>query len=289
VSLTTPPGRVDQAVQELSKAVDSLDGYVESSEVTGTASTTDDFNQDASVTLRVPSASFEELRAGLAKVGTVTSSTTSSRDVTGEYVDLEARKRALEASRGAYLTLLAKATTIGETLSVQQAIDGVQIQIEQIEGQRQVLADASDLATLTVSISETGADAEPKPADDESGLTQAAHRSWDRFVSGIEEIVALLGPLALVGLLAGAAYLVVRLTRRLRPTPGPVPAPVSVPSAPSFGPTPPPAPVAPTPGPAAPALSPQAPSSPRASSSPEAPASPGSPGSQDGPAGSGTA
>ncbi|MEX5713613.1 DUF4349 domain-containing protein, partial [Parafrankia sp. FMc6] len=138
----------------------------------------------------------------------------SSRDVTGEYVDLEARKRALEASRTAYTTLLSNATTVGETLSVQQAIDGVQIQIEQIEGQRMVLADASDLATLTVQIAEDGADPAPGPDDDDSGLVAAARTSWNRFVRGIEEIIALLGPLALVGLVAACVYGAVRIARR---------------------------------------------------------------------------
>ncbi|WP_243657600.1 DUF4349 domain-containing protein [Parafrankia sp. BMG5.11] len=213
-TLSVPAGAVDKAVQDLSAAARGLAGYTESSEVSGTPSTTDDGSQYATVTLRVPSESFDELRSGLSRIGTVSASTMSSRDVTGEYVDLEARKRALEASRTAYTTLLSNATTVGETLSVQQAIDGVQIQIEQIEGQRMVLADASDLATLTVQIAEDGADPAPGPDDDDSGLVAAARTSWNRFVRGIEEIIALLGPLALVGLVAACVYGAVRIARR---------------------------------------------------------------------------
>ncbi|WP_018634871.1 DUF4349 domain-containing protein [Parafrankia elaeagni] len=242
-TLLVPVGQVDRTVQGLSATVTGLDGYVESSEVSGTSSTTDDDYQYATVALRVPTASFERLRSGLGELGEISSATTSSRDVTGEYVDLEARKRALEASRAAYLGLLAKATTVGETLSVQQAIDGVQIQIEQIEGQRMVLADASDLATLSVRITEADAGSSPAPDDDESsGLGDAASRSWDRFVRGIEVIIALIGPLVLVGLLAGVAYAAVRLTRRLRRPAAPAVDPgetgSGAPSAPSGGPEP---------------------------------------------------
>ncbi|WP_018500208.1 DUF4349 domain-containing protein [Parafrankia discariae] len=234
-SLSVPAGAVDKAVQDLSAAARGLAGYTESSEVGGTSSTTDDEGQYATVTLRVPSESFDELRSGLSGIGTVSASTMSSRDVTGEYVDLEARKRALEASRTAYTTLLAKATTVGETLSVQQAIDGVQIQIEQIEGQRMVLADASDLATLTVRIVEDGADTVPTPDDDDSGLAAAARTSWNRFVRGVEEIIALLGPLALVGLIAAVAYGAVRIARRRGRTPRPAPAPAPTPAPASPG------------------------------------------------------
>lgn len=215
-TLLVPVGQVDRTAQGLSTTVTGLDGYVESSEVSGTSSTTDDDYQYATVNLRVPTASFERLRSGLGELGEISSATTSSRDVTGEYVDIEARKRALEASRAAYLGLLAKATTVGETLSVQQAIDGVQIQIEQLEGQRMVLADASDLATLSVRIMEVDAGSSPAPDDESSGLGDAVSRSWDRFVRGIEVIIALIGPLVLVGLLAGVAYAAVRLARRLR-------------------------------------------------------------------------
>ncbi|OAA28791.1 protein of unknown function (DUF4349) [Frankia sp. EI5c] len=246
-ALSVPAGEVDKAVQALSAKADSLRGYVESSEVSGTPSTTDDAHQYATVTLRVPTASFDALRTGLDQLGTVSSSTTSSRDVTGEYVDLEARKRALESSRGAYLTLLSKATTVGETLSVQQAIDGVQIQIEQIEGQRMVLADASDLATLTVRVTEAGAQPKPEPGDDPSGLAEAARKSWHRFVNGIEGLVALLGPLALLGLVAGAGYVIFRIVRRLRrgttaASPAASPAPPAV--SPSASPAPPEGPAA---------------------------------------------
>lgn len=209
------PGTVEEAVATLSAAAAGLDGYVESSEISGTASTSDDARQSATVTLRVPSESFDELRSGVADVGTVRSASMSSQDVTGEYVDLEARKRALVASRNTYLTLLSKAETVGETLSVQQAIDNVQIQIEQIEGQLMVLTDATDLATLTVLISEEGAPV-TRADGDRSGLSEALHRSWDRFIGGIEEIVALIGPLALVALLAGLAYGGYRLVRGLR-------------------------------------------------------------------------
>jgi hypothetical protein len=199
------PGQVDVAVRTLSAAATGLGGYTSASETSGTPSVNDDAKQSASLTLRVPVGKFDDLRGRLPDIGTVKSSTTSSQDVTGQYVDLEARKRALEASRNTYLGLLAKATSIGDTLSVQQQIDNIQVQIEQIEGQRQVLADSSDLATFTVQVVEEGESAtvpEPQP----SGLSGAFERSWDRFRSGLEEIIAALGPVLLAVLILGLLY-----------------------------------------------------------------------------------
>jgi hypothetical protein len=175
------------------------------------------------VTLRVPTASFDRLRDAVAEAGTVRSARMSTQDVTGQYVDLQARKTALETSRSTYLTMLGQAKTVGETLSVQQQIDNVQMQIEQIEGQRKVLGDSSDLATLTVQINEAGAPA-TGPKAEPSGMSKALRRSWDRFVHGLEEIISGLGTIVLYALLLGAIYALYVLYRSARRRRAPRPA-----------------------------------------------------------------
>jgi hypothetical protein len=209
------PGKVDIALRKISAAAAGFGGYTSASDSSGTPSTSDHEAQSASVTLRVPTASFDRLRDAVAEAGTVRSARMSTQDVTGQYVDLQARKTALETSRRTYLTMLGQAKTVGETLAVQQQVDNVQMQIEQIEGQRKVLGDSSDLATLTVQINEAGAPATgPKP--EPSGMSKALHRSWDRFVHGLEEIISGLGTVVLYALLLGAIYALYALYRSAR-------------------------------------------------------------------------
>lgn len=157
MSVEVPAGAVEPTIRKISAAAEGFGGYLADSQVSGTAATGDDDRQGATITIRVPAASFTKLQNAVGDAGTVLTSTMSSKDVTADYVDLEARLGALGTSRATYLTLLGKATTVGEILQVQQQIDGVQIQIEQLEGQRKVLADQSDLATLTIDLAETGA------------------------------------------------------------------------------------------------------------------------------------
>ncbi len=216
MSLQVRPGGVDAAVTAVSTAAQGLGGYLASLDSAGTPGASDDGQQRATVTLRVPTRSFDDLRGQVGKAGEVRASTVSSQDVTGEYVDLQARLKALSGSRDTYLALLGKAGSIGEVLAVQQRIDDVQARIEQLEGQRQVLADASDLATLTIRISERGAVTTRPDPDDDDGLTGALRLSWDRFTGGVAVIVGLIGPIVLVGLLAGAGFAGYRLLRRVR-------------------------------------------------------------------------
>jgi hypothetical protein len=135
--------------------------------------------------------------------------------VTSEYVDVKARITALEATRDSFLDLLSRAKTIGDTLAVQQHVTTVQTQIEELQGQLQVLRDQSEMSTLTVTV-----DQHPTAAPrthHRSGLSAALHRSIDRFLNGVEVIIGALGPLLLIALLLAVGWVTARLAyRRLR-------------------------------------------------------------------------
>ncbi|HEU5034939.1 MAG TPA: DUF4349 domain-containing protein [Mycobacteriales bacterium] len=166
------------------------------------------------VTLRVPVASFDDTVNRARGYGSkVLSLETSAQDVTSRYVDLGARINALQKTRATFLTLLSKATTIGETLAVQQRVSDVQTQIERLQGQRKVLANQSALSTLTVTVNQrVAAVAAPHH---ESGFVRAVDRSVSRFVRGVEAIVGVIGPILLALILIVLAWLGGRLGYRL--------------------------------------------------------------------------
>ena len=168
-----------------------------------------------SVTLRIPVQAFDDTVAAVRQLpGKVVSQETAGEDVTSKYVDLQARIHSLVATRSAFQRLLARATTIGDTLEVQSRITEVQTQIEQLQGQFRVLNDQATYGTLTVTVAEKGKVAVATKPRHESGMSKAFHRSVDRFVNGVEAIVGIIGPVLLVALLAGLAWLVARFTFR---------------------------------------------------------------------------
>ena len=86
--------------------------------------------------------------------------------MTAQAADQQARLTALKASRDQFLTILAKAKTIGETLAVQQKVDDAQTQIDQLQGQINVLSSQASYGTLTVTVSQKVAAAvaaKPRP------------------------------------------------------------------------------------------------------------------------------
>jgi len=176
-------------------------GYVESSSTAGTKT------QSGELTVRLPSASFDQAMADLRGLGTVEGQTISGQDVTSEFVDLDARLRTWETQEVVLLRLMRQATTVEATLRVQRELQDVQFRIEQIKGQLRVLDNRTSLATIQVAIREPGAvRAELAAADDRPSLGEAWDRAVNGFLGVIYSIVVGLGYLVPITAVAVAAW-----------------------------------------------------------------------------------
>jgi hypothetical protein len=145
------------------------------------------------ITMEVPVNDFATVLKATERYGKTSNVSTSATDVTGRYVDLQARLSALEDSRQQYLTILAKATSIGDILSVQEQLSGIQQQIEQLQGQLQLLTSQTSFSKVTVTVNEGTPRPRPVPLPP-SGLVRAWHDSVGGFVAGVEGVVRLAGP-----------------------------------------------------------------------------------------------
>ncbi len=208
VTLLAAKGKVQATIASVKQELTKAHGYIasEDSQPIGTDPT-------ATVTMRVPVGAFEALEQRLQNLGVkVVSVTSSGKDVTASYADTAAQIGSLKAARERFLTILSGAKTIGETLTVQQRVDDVQSQIDRLEGQRRLLANQSDLATLTVAVSEKT----PVVKDSTPG---GLSRAWDRathgFTSGVEGLIAHSGRALLVLIVGLLAFVVLRVGWRL--------------------------------------------------------------------------
>jgi hypothetical protein len=205
-------------MNKLTALASAYGGFVANSQThSNTAEGTSDGPPTGSVTLQVPVANFAALLAETKSLGKPSSVTTKATDVTGQYVDLQARISALEASRQQYLTIMAKASSVGDVLAVQAQLDSLQSQIEQLQGQLAVLQSETDYSTLIVAVSEAGTHHHHTPAPAASGITKAWHDSLRGFAVGVDGVIRLAGPLLFALLCVAALVLGGRLTwRRLQ-------------------------------------------------------------------------
>ena len=185
IALVVKDKQVSSTLTAVQRAAKAQGGYV-------AASSSNEYGDTPSgeVTIRVPVDQFENLVAAVRSLDAkVRTASTSGKDVTAEYSDLESQLRTLRATRDRFLVILGQTKTIGEILTVQQRVDTVSGQIDRIEGERKLLAAQSDLSSLTVSVSESGNPVVTATTRPRSGLSQAFADARNGFVSGVEAII----------------------------------------------------------------------------------------------------
>jgi hypothetical protein len=212
LNLVVPGAQIQADLSRVATLAVASGGFVASTQTQSAAPGTP---AQGTMTLQVPEASFNAVLAQIRGLGRVASLTTSATDVTGQYVDLQARITALQDSRQQYLTIMTKATTIGGILAVQVQLQNLQSQLEQLQGQLQVLNNQTTYATLAVTLSQKAVT--PPPPKPESGLLKAWHAAVGGFVAGFEGVVRVAGPLFFGLLLLAALVLVGRWAWRFRP------------------------------------------------------------------------
>ena len=99
------------------------------------------------VTARIPAENYRSFLTAAGEAGNVTSLNESAQDITAEYVDVEARLKALNDQRDRLNALADKAETTADLLEIESQLSDVQYQLESYTGQMRLM-DNQRLARL---------------------------------------------------------------------------------------------------------------------------------------------
>lgn len=203
----------EQAAEAISAVVADLKGSVESLTVQRSSG---DAPAGAQLSVRVPPERVDEAIEQFAEIGEIVSQSRSAQDVTTEYVDLEARIKALETSVKRLNDLMAGAATTTELLEAEGALTQRQQELDGLRAQFKALDSQVSQATIWVSITATRVLPGGGPGS-----------FWEGLVAGLDSLVAAgTGALVLLGVLlpwlvvaavlATAVVITVRLRRARR-------------------------------------------------------------------------
>ena len=138
---------MQQAVSEVRGIAEGLGGFVEQ-----LSSSAGDDRQFANITIRVPQDQFFTALEGIKALGEVQSENVGSEDVSEQLIDLEARLTSSLRQEQSFLSLLEKANTVGDILTIERELFRVRSEIERLQGQLNFLERRVALATITVSL-----------------------------------------------------------------------------------------------------------------------------------------
>lgn len=128
------------------QAVEKHKGYVSSDETNRYAGL-----QRNTLVIRVPSNHFDSFLEDATKgVEKFDSKEIEVKDVTEEYLDIEARLKTKKELEARYLDLLKKAKNVTEILAIEKQIGELRSEIESIEGRLKYLQNRVSYSTLTI-------------------------------------------------------------------------------------------------------------------------------------------
>lgn len=192
---------LEPAVEALKGLATRLGGFVTNISM----QTGEEFVRQATLTMRIPVARFDDALAAIEPMGDVESVHVGAEDVGEAYADMEIRLANARRLEQRLLELLtARTGSLEDVLAVERELARVREQIERFEGRMRFLSDRVDLSTLTVTVHE----AEPLFSSRPGGnvLLHSVRQAGRNFVALIAGFIASLGVLLPILLVLGLAW-----------------------------------------------------------------------------------
>jgi len=197
LDLRVAHGKFGDAMNAATNVALRFGGYVSRSTSFGTKV------HDGTIVMRIPAGRFDRARMAVERLGRPTNEVVSGRDVTRQVVNLGARLGNLESQQRALRALMRRAVTVSDTIRVQGVLQGVELQIEEIQGELNYLHDRTSMSTISIAVHEAGR--RPVPPQHASAIwkdgARAAHAATD-VVGAVIVGAGYVVPLAILALLA---------------------------------------------------------------------------------------
>lgn len=187
---------------------DGLDGWVASESLAVGAQ-----RGPSTVVLSVPASRLSDavLRAG--ELGTIAHRGTTADDVTDTLVDLDARRRVLEASIARIEALMARAGSVTEIAQVERELSQRQAELESLRAKQQRLEGKVERATLTLTLQTPAESVAVHP------VLHGLQGGLDAFLASVVLVLTVVGALLPWAVLGALALVGVRWLRRRRTPP----------------------------------------------------------------------
>ena len=152
VNMDVETEEFDGLITKLRERVGELKGYIESSNIRGNIRYQE--SRNAAITIRVPSGELENFVNEVAEISNIVRRSENVSDITLTYVDVESRKKALEIEQEILHSLLEKAESVEDIITIEGRLSEVQYELQSYASQLLVYDNQVDYSTIHLNISE---------------------------------------------------------------------------------------------------------------------------------------
>lgn len=145
----------DETVSELDKLVDLHFGFYQSSETSGRAINSSNYQRrQGSYVIRIPKEKVDEFTKGIEGIGHILDKNNFVDDVTGDYFDLEARIKTLRVQEERLLAILEEANELEYIIELERELSNVTYEIERYMTSFKELENQINYSTIYVDLTE---------------------------------------------------------------------------------------------------------------------------------------
>jgi hypothetical protein len=200
--------------EKVAALVKQFDGYVAGSNLSGSKGE----SRQGTWKVRVPVARFEDFVKAAKGLGELVNAGTSSKDVSEEYYDVDARIRNKTKEEDRLLKLLEERPgKLEDVIAIERELSRVREELERMQGRMRVLTDLTSLTTVDLTITEI----HNYQPEDAATLSTRVRRAFDSSLSALESTganavivsAAIVPWVPVIGVCLRALYLIVRTQR----------------------------------------------------------------------------
>jgi len=155
----------------------------------------------------VPVDRFEEALAQTRQLGTVQSESVSTRDVTAQYVDIEARIENLELTTERVRSFLDDATDVEQTLAINRELTRLEGELNSLKGQRNVLSRQTDFSTIELELQPTPPERTTVEVFEDATVWRPV-RTFNEALAASLSLLRILGDLSIWFIIVGGPVLI---------------------------------------------------------------------------------
>lgn len=154
VNMNVETEAFEDLLQTVTEKIESLGGYVESSNTYNGSYYYGNSTRNANLTLRIPAEKLDEFLSSVAENSNVISRDENVTDVTLQYVDMKSHKEALLTEQERLLELLEQAESVEDIITIESRLSDVRYQIESMESQLRTMDNQVSYSTVYLYIDE---------------------------------------------------------------------------------------------------------------------------------------
>jgi hypothetical protein len=144
----------DALITRLDSEMGRLNGYVETSKISGRSFNDREGARVASITARIPRDKVDEFVNAVDESANVINKQESTENVTLQYADIESRKKSLEIEQERLFVLLEKADTLDSIVTLESRLSEIRYQLQNYETTLRTYDNKVEYSTVSLSIQE---------------------------------------------------------------------------------------------------------------------------------------